>query len=119
MTETQAGKSAIPADHALSLGAIGVTGTGAADKLAEEADVILAVGTRLADFTTGSWALFQNPARRFIGLNVQPFDATKHRALPLVADARAGLAALDAALGDWKAPEAWRAIGDRRQGANG
>jgi 3D-(3,5/4)-trihydroxycyclohexane-1,2-dione acylhydrolase (decyclizing) len=108
MTETQAGKSAIPADHELSLGAIGVTGTGAADKLAEEADVILAVGTRLADFTTGSWALFQNPARRFIGLNVQPFDATKHRALPLVADARAGLAALDAALGDWKAPEAWR-----------
>jgi 3D-(3,5/4)-trihydroxycyclohexane-1,2-dione acylhydrolase (decyclizing) len=108
MTETQAGKSAIPADHELSLGAVGVTGTGAADKLAEEADVILAVGTRLADFTTASWALFQNPARRFIGLNVQPFDATKHRALPLVADARAGLAALDAALGDWKAPDAWR-----------
>jgi 3D-(3,5/4)-trihydroxycyclohexane-1,2-dione acylhydrolase (decyclizing) len=108
MTETQAGKSAIPADHELSLGAIGVTGTGAADRLAQEADVILAVGTRLADFTTGSWALFQNPARRFIGLNVQVFDATKHSALPLVADARAGLAALDAALGEWKAPEGWR-----------
>ncbi len=109
MAETQAGKSAIPADHPLSLGAIGVTGTGATNKLAEEADVILAVGTRLADFTTGSWALFQNPARRFIGLNVQPFDAGKHRALPLVADACAGLAALDAALGDWKAPQSWRA----------
>ena len=106
--ETQAGKSATPADHPLSLGAIGVTGTEAANKLAQEADVILAVGTRLADFMTGSWALFQNPARRFIGLNVQPFDAAKHRALPLVADARAGLDALDAALGDWQAPQAWR-----------
>jgi 3D-(3,5/4)-trihydroxycyclohexane-1,2-dione acylhydrolase (decyclizing) len=108
MSETQAGKSALPADDPLSLGAIGVTGTGAANKLAEEADVILAVGTRLADFMTGSWALFQNPARRFIGLNVQAFDAAKHRALPLVADARAGLAALDVALGDWAAPKAWR-----------
>ena len=107
MAETQAGKSAIPADAPLSLGAIGVTGTGAANDLAEEADVILAVGTRLADFTTGSWALFQNPARRMIGLNVQPFDAAKHSALPLVADARAGLAALDQALGEWRAPSSW------------
>jgi 3D-(3,5/4)-trihydroxycyclohexane-1,2-dione acylhydrolase (decyclizing) len=106
--ETQAGKSALPAGDPLSLGAIGVTGTEAANRLAGEADVILAVGTRLADFMTGSWALFKNPARRFIGLNVQPFDAAKHRALPLVADARAGLAALDAALGDWRAPTAWR-----------
>jgi len=106
--ETQAGKSATPADHPLSLGAIGVTGTSAANKLAQEADVIVAVGTRLADFMTGSWALFQNPARRFIGLNVQAFDAAKHRAFPLVADARAGLEALDAALGDWQAPRAWR-----------
>ncbi len=111
--ETQAGKSATPADHPLSLGAVGVTGAGAANRLAAEADVILAVGTRLADFTTGSWALFQNPSRRFIGLNVQPFDAAKHRALPLVADARAGLAALDAALGDWRAPRAWRETADQ------
>jgi 3D-(3,5/4)-trihydroxycyclohexane-1,2-dione acylhydrolase (decyclizing) len=108
ITETQAGKSATPADHPLHLGAIGVTGTGAANARAEEADVVLAVGTRFADFTTGSWALFKNPERRFIGLNVQPFDATKHRALPLVSDARLGLAALDAALGDWTAPAEWR-----------
>ena len=107
IAETHAGKSAIPVDHPLSLGAIGVTGTSAANKHAEEADVILAVGARLADFVTGSWALFKNPARRFIGLNIQVFDAAKHRALPLVADARAGLGALGAALGDWKAPEAW------------
>ena len=109
VTETHAGKSAVPVNHPLSLGAIGVTGTSAANKYAEEADVILAVGARLADFVTGSWALFKNPARRFIGLNVQVFDAGKHRALPLVADARAGIGALGAALGDWKAPEAWTA----------
>ncbi len=106
--ETQAGKSATPAEHALHLGAIGVTGTGAANDRAAEADVVLAVGTRLADFTTGSWALFQNPERQLIGLNVQAFDALKHRGLPLVADAKLGLAALDAALGDWRAPAAWR-----------
>jgi 3D-(3,5/4)-trihydroxycyclohexane-1,2-dione acylhydrolase (decyclizing) len=108
VAETQAGKSATPVDEPLALGAIGVTGTAAANSLVQEADVILAVGTRLADFTTGSWALFQNPTRRFVGLNVQPFDAAKHRALPLVADARAGLAALDGALGEWRAPASWR-----------
>ena len=74
----------------MAMGAIGVTGTGAANALAAEADVILGVGTRFADFTTGSWALFKNPDRRFIGLNVQPFDAAKHRALPVVGDARVG-----------------------------
>jgi 3D-(3,5/4)-trihydroxycyclohexane-1,2-dione acylhydrolase (decyclizing) len=105
--ETQAGKSAIPIDHPLAMGAIGVTGTGAANALAADADVIIGVGTRFADFTTGSWALFKNPDRRFIGINVQPFDAVKHRALPVVGDARVALAALDSALGDWKAPRAW------------
>ena len=107
VTETQSGKSAIPADHPLAMGAVGVTGTGAANALAAEADVIVGVGTRLADFITGSWALFKNPDRRFIGINVQPFDALKHRALPVVGDARTALAALDAALGGWKAPRSW------------
>jgi 3D-(3,5/4)-trihydroxycyclohexane-1,2-dione acylhydrolase (decyclizing) len=69
--------------------------------------VILGVGTRFADFTTASWALFKNPDRRLIALNVQAFDATKHRAMQVVADARAGLAALDGALGSWKAPREW------------
>jgi 3D-(3,5/4)-trihydroxycyclohexane-1,2-dione acylhydrolase (decyclizing) len=109
VAETQAGKSAIPTDHPLSLGAIGVTGTSAANSAAAEADVVLAIGTRLADFTTGSRSLFANPARRFIGLNIQSFDASKHRANPLVADARAGIAALDTALGDWRAPPSWSA----------
>ena len=107
VAETQAGKSATPVDHPMAVGAIGVTGTGAANALASEADVILGVGTRLADFTTGSWALFKNPDRHLIGVNVQPFDAAKHRAAPLVGDARASLASLDKALGDWKAPQAW------------
>jgi len=105
--ETQAGKSALPVDHPMNMGAIGVTGTAAANAMAEQADVILAIGTRLQDFTTGSWALFKNPDRRIIGLNVQPFDAGKHRALPLVADAGAGLAELARALGDWRAPSVW------------
>ncbi|MFL5190164.1 MAG: 3D-(3,5/4)-trihydroxycyclohexane-1,2-dione acylhydrolase (decyclizing) [Microvirga sp.] len=107
--ETQAGKSSIPHDHPASLGAIGVTGTGAANALAEEADVVIAVGTRLQDFTTGSWALFKNPKRRIVGLNVQAFDATKHNAVPLVSDARVGLEVLSQALGGWKAPDVWTA----------
>jgi len=105
--ETQAGKSSLPHDHQANLGSVGVTGTGAANALAEEADVVIAVGTRLQDFTTGSWALFKNPNRRIVGLNVQAFDATKHNALPLVSDARVGLEELSRALGTWKAPEAW------------
>ena len=115
--ETQAGKSSVPDGDDLAMGAVGVTGTAASNALAREADVILAVGTRLADFTTGSWALFQGEGRRVIGLNVQPIDAVKHRALPLVADAQAGLAALDAALAGWRAPAAWteRAVAEKRR----
>ncbi|MER8385052.1 3D-(3,5/4)-trihydroxycyclohexane-1,2-dione acylhydrolase (decyclizing) [Mesorhizobium sp. M1428] len=105
--ETQGGKSSLPDDHPLNMGAVGVTGTSAANRLAEEADVVLAVGTRLQDFTTGSWALFKHAGRTIIGLNVQPFDAGKHQALPLVADAAEGLAELAAALKGWKAPSGW------------
>ncbi len=100
-----------PHDDALNLGAIGVTGTTAANRAAAAADVVLAIGTRLQDFTTGSRTLFRG---RIIGLNVQPFDAGKHDALPLVADAREGLAALHAALHDreaalatYRSPPAW------------
>lgn len=107
--ETQGGKSALPDDAALNMAAVGVTGTSAANRLAAEADLILAVGTRLQDFTTGSWALFGAAQKAIVGLNVQPFDAGKHRALPLVADAREGLAELTEAIGSWKAPESWTA----------
>jgi 3D-(3,5/4)-trihydroxycyclohexane-1,2-dione acylhydrolase (decyclizing) len=103
---TQAGKSTLPDDHPLAMGAIGVTGTSAANALAEKADLVLAVGTRLQDFTTGSWALFQNAGIRLVGLNVQPFDAGKHDALPLVADAATGLKRLGEALQGWKAKDA-------------
>jgi len=105
--ETQGGKSALPDDNALNMAAVGVTGTGAANRLAAEADLVLAVGTRLQDFTTGSWALFGASGKTIIGLNVQPFDASKHHALPLVADAREGLTELAEAIGGWKAPESW------------
>jgi len=115
--ETQAGKSALPASHALNLGGIGVTGTAAANTMAAEADLILAVGTRLSDFTTGSRALFQGKGRRIVALNVQPFDAGKQGALPLVADAREGLARLSEALEHWRAPREWteRALGARSE----
>lgn len=106
--ETQGGKSALPDDAPLNMAAVGVTGTGAANRLAAEADLILAVGTRLQDFTTGSWALFA-AGKSVIGLNVQAFDAGKHRALPLVADASEGLAELREALGGWTAPANWTA----------
>ena len=105
--ETQAGKSALPSGHRLNLGSIGVTGTAAANQCARQADVVLAVGTRLQDFTTGSWSLFAAPGRRIIGLNVQPMDAAKHRSQPLVADALAGLGDLAAALEGWVADRAW------------
>ncbi len=107
VVETQAGKSTLPDAHPHCMGAVGVTGTGASNALVAEADLILAVGTRLADFTTGSAALIGGTPATIVMLNVQSFDAGKFGALPLVADARVGLAALDAALGDARAPSAW------------
>jgi 3D-(3,5/4)-trihydroxycyclohexane-1,2-dione acylhydrolase (decyclizing) len=109
VVETQAGKSSLPFANDLNMGAIGVTGTGSSNITCENADVILAVGTRLQDFTTGSWALFKNAKRKIIGLNTQNFDATKHRSLPLVADAKVGLEELSINLGKWTAPSAWTA----------
>ncbi len=107
VAETQAGKSALPDDHALSTGAIGVTGTSAANALAAKADLVFGIGTRLQDFTTGSWALFQNPKCRFLLLNVAAQDAAKHAAASLVADARIGLEALGNALAGHAAPTRW------------
>jgi len=107
--ETQAGKSSLPASHPMNMGGIGVTGTAAANALAAEADVVLAIGTRLQDFTTGSRSLFAASGRRIIGLNVQLFDAAKHGGVPLLCDALAGLQALESALAGWKAPAAWTA----------
>jgi len=107
--ETNAGKSSLPHDHPLNMGSVGVTGSSASNLLAEQADLVLAVGSRLQDFTTGSWALFKADNVRIIGLNTQVFDAYKHRAMPLIADAKVGLDLLDGKLGPWHASEAWQA----------
>ncbi|HVH03612.1 MAG TPA: 3D-(3,5/4)-trihydroxycyclohexane-1,2-dione acylhydrolase (decyclizing) [Amaricoccus sp.] len=102
--ETQAGKSSMPWDHPLNLGSIGVTGSAATNAIAADADVIVGVGTRLQDFTTGSWSLFQGENRRIVSINVTPFDSHKHNSLPLVADARLALDELSQLLGDHRAP---------------
>ncbi len=103
---TQAGKSAIDERHPLALGSVGVTGTSAANAIAEDTDLVIAVGTRCQDFTTGSWALFKNEKLAMIGLNIAAYDALKHNSHPLVTDAREGLKALDAGLVGWRAPAA-------------
>ena len=96
--ETQAGKGSLPYDHPQQLGAVGVTGTPGANILAREADLIIGIGTRYSDFTTASKTAFQNPAVRFININVAEFDAYKHAALPLTGDARVTLEELQAAV---------------------
>ena len=96
--DTQAGKGALSADHPLCLGGVGATGNDAANTLAAEADVVIGVGTRYTDFTTASRTAFCNPDVRFVNLNVKAFDAAKHAATMLVADAREGLGALQAGL---------------------
>ena len=104
VAETQAGKSALPWAHPCNVGAIGVTGAESANALARTADLIVAVGTRLQDFTTGSWSLFQHPDVRLLAINATAFDATKHGAVAVVGDARMTLEELDAVLGDRIAP---------------
>lgn len=96
--ETQAGKGSLLWDDPMNLGALGVTGTSAANKIALQADLVINIGTRLSDFTTASKTQWQNPNVRFIGLNICNFDAVKHSALPVVCDAKVGLADLTAAL---------------------
>ena len=105
VAETQAGKGALPWDDPMQAGALGVTGSPAANALAREADVVLAVGTRLQDFTTGSHSLF--PQARIIGLNANAFDAGKWNGMPLHADARAGLEQLSEAVGAWRSGADW------------
>jgi 3D-(3,5/4)-trihydroxycyclohexane-1,2-dione acylhydrolase (decyclizing) len=106
VVETIAGRANMVWDHPLNIGPLGVTGSDSANALAEQADVILAVGTRLQDFTTGSWSAFA-PDARIIGLNAARHDAAKHLSQPLVCDAQAGLIALDKALGAYRAASSW------------
>jgi 3D-(3,5/4)-trihydroxycyclohexane-1,2-dione acylhydrolase (decyclizing) len=110
--ETQAGRGALPSEHSLALGAVGATGTLAANRLAREADLVIGVGTRWSDFTTASKSAFQDPDVRFVNVNVASFDAAKHSGLALEADAKLALAALADALAGWRADETW----ERRAG---
>jgi 3D-(3,5/4)-trihydroxycyclohexane-1,2-dione acylhydrolase (decyclizing) len=110
LAETIAGKGTVSHDHPAHVGPIGVIGSTSANALAAEADVILAIGTRLQDFTTGSWTAFSRDAE-FICVNAARWDATKHLALALVGDARETVSEMDAALGSWKADAAWTSKG--------
>ncbi|MDC9811203.1 MULTISPECIES: 3D-(3,5/4)-trihydroxycyclohexane-1,2-dione acylhydrolase (decyclizing) [Rhizobium] len=102
--ETQAGKGANSWEHPLNFGSPGVTGSASANALCADADLVIGIGTRFQDFTTGSWALFRNPSRRLTSINLAGYDATKHSALPCVGDARVTLARLSAALEAYRGP---------------
>jgi 3D-(3,5/4)-trihydroxycyclohexane-1,2-dione acylhydrolase (decyclizing) len=102
--ETQAGKGANSWEHPLNFGSPGVTGSASANALCADADLVIGIGTRFQDFTTGSWALFRNPSRRLASINLAGYDATKHSALPCVGDARVTLARLSAALEAYRGP---------------
>ncbi len=104
VVETQAGKSALDHDHPMNFGPVGVTGGSAANAVCAAADLVIGVGTRFQDFTTGSWALFSNPARRIMSINVAAYDAYKHGAISLTADAKIALEGLSIGLGTQKWP---------------
>ena len=107
VVETVAGKASLLASHPLNAGPVGVTGCESANNLAAQADVVVALGTRLQDFATGSWTIFSNEQTKFIGVNTVRFDAIKHRSLPVVGDARETLADLAAQLGNWRSDDTW------------
>jgi 3D-(3,5/4)-trihydroxycyclohexane-1,2-dione acylhydrolase (decyclizing) len=108
VAETQAGKGSMTYDHPLALGAVGATGTFAANRAAREADLIIGVGTRWSDFTTASKTAFQNPNVRFVNINLADFDVHKHAGLALVGDARATLEALERALDGYEVEAEYR-----------
>jgi 3D-(3,5/4)-trihydroxycyclohexane-1,2-dione acylhydrolase (decyclizing) len=106
VVETIAGMATLLHTHPFNFGRVGVTGTDCANAVCADADLVIALGTRLQDFTTGSWTVF-DAAAQLIGINAARFDAGKHLALPVVGDAREALTAIDAALADWRAPAQW------------
>ncbi len=110
VAETQAGKGSLPYDHPLALGAVGSTGTSAANRIAAEADVVIGVGTRYSDFTTASRTAFRHPDVRFVNINIAAFDAAKHAGISVVADARAAITALAAELAGYGTPTAYRQL---------
>jgi 3D-(3,5/4)-trihydroxycyclohexane-1,2-dione acylhydrolase (decyclizing) len=109
VAETQAGRGSLVSDHPLSLGALGATGTSAANRLAREADLVIGIGTRYQDFPTASKTAFQDPDVRFVNINVASIDAFKHGALALEADARVAIELLNGALESHQADPSWTA----------
>jgi 3D-(3,5/4)-trihydroxycyclohexane-1,2-dione acylhydrolase (decyclizing) len=107
--ETQAGRGSLVSEHPLSLGAVGSTGTSAANRIARDADLVIGIGTRWSDFTTASKSAFQDPDVRFVNVNVAAFDAAKHSGLAVVADAREALIAMTDALEGFRVDAAWTA----------
>ena len=107
VVETIAGRGILTHEHPMNAGPLGVIGSSSANALAAEADVVLAVGTRLQDFTTGSWSVFQSPDFKLVSINAARFDAAKHLAVSVVGDARESLVELGAAIGGYAAPKAW------------
>ena len=107
VTQTIMGYSTMKKDHAYFVGPIGGLGGRAANNLAKQTDMAIAVGTKLGDFTTGSWANFENPDFQLVAINVARFDASKHMAQSVIGDAKVSLIELSAALGDWKASDNW------------
>jgi 3D-(3,5/4)-trihydroxycyclohexane-1,2-dione acylhydrolase (decyclizing) len=108
VVETQAGKSSLDFDHPLNFGPVGVTGASSANIVCENADLVIGVGTRFQDFTTGSWSLFKNPARRLMSINVAAYDSYKHGAINLTSDAKIALQVIGLAMKDQK----WTIISD-------
>ncbi|MBK8461053.1 MAG: hypothetical protein IPL43_13485 [Micropruina sp.] len=108
VADTQAGKGAINFDHPMSVGGVGSTGAGSANALAREADLVIGIGTRYSDFTTASHTIFAQPDVKFLNINVLAFDAAKHAATMVVADARETLVALGDALQGWSTDEAYQ-----------
>ena len=117
VTSTVMGIGCMTHDDPYYISAIGCLGEGSSNSLSKDTDLALAVGTKLADFTTGSWTNFQNPEFNLVSINTSRFDTTKHRATPVVSDAKVGLMNLSDALGDWKAPAKWyeRAVDERNK----
>ncbi len=111
--ETQAGKGSLPYDHPLALGAIGATGTFAANRAAHEADLVIGIGTRWSDFTTASKTAFQNPEVRFVNINVADVDALKHAGISLLGDARATLEVLGGELSGFEVEREYRRQSER------
>lgn len=115
VVETQAGKSALAWNHSQCLGSVGVTGTSAANQAAETADLIIAIGTRLQDFTTASRALFANPDRQLVQVNVNIYDSHKHGAIAVQADARLCIETLQELLADYYVSDSWQKFYQQQQ----